>query len=198
MKKNEYENDFIMCIYRGRHKAYEPFVVIMVLVMIFFPLIGIPAFVLFEVSYRVGVALSVGVIPLVCVVLFIIKNIIIKRFVKIKNINEKIDIVELHEDELEQFKDETVFVFQYSEYMKKVLYNWLKSLSALKDDRLRMYKVYWNNGGSADLAICQNDLVVSEEKRNQYENETRHLVRLEDMENGKVVNVKLISRIMRE
>lgn len=122
-----------MCIYRGRHKAYEPFVVIMVLVMIFFPIIGIP-----------------------------------------------------------------VFVFRYSEYMKKVLLNWLMSLSALKDDRLRMYKVYWNNGGSANLAIRQNDLVVSEQKRNQYENETRHLVRLEDMENGKVVNAKLISRIMRE
>ncbi|MEE1078059.1 MAG: hypothetical protein UIC64_03290 [Agathobacter sp.] len=61
-----------------------------------------------------------------------------------------------------------------------------------------MYKVYWNNGGSANLAIRQNDLVVSEQKRNQYENETRHLVRLEDMENGKVVNAKLISRIMRE
>ena len=108
------------------------------------------------------------------------------------------DIVELHGEEPETLKDETVFIFPYSEYMEKILYNWFKSLSALKDDRLRMYKVFFDNKESANLAIREKDLFISEANRNQYESETWCLIQLKDMEHGKVVNVKLVSRAIQK
>lgn len=122
---------------------------------------------------------------------------IINRFNKVKD-KEKIDIEELHGDEPEVWKEETVFLFPYSEYMETVLYNWLKSLSILKDDKLKMYKLFLDHQKSVYLAICEKDLMISEENRHQYESETCTLIRLEDMCNGRVVNAKLISRILRE
>ena len=198
MGKNEYENNFIMGIYRKRHKLYEPLVLIPVIAIVFLPIVGIPIFVVLDFHFFLSVLLFMAPIPLVCGILLIIKNIKIKSFIKVKDINGKVDIAELHGGELETLKDETVFIFPYSEYMEKILYNWFKSLSALKDDRLRMYKVFFDNKESANLAIRENDLFISEANRNQYESETWCLIQLKDMDNGKVVNVKLVSRTIQE
>lgn len=81
--------------------------------------------------------------PLLCVcgILYIRRNLIIKKFMKEKNLYDKIEKVYIKtKEEFEELSAYKTFLFAYqSEYMINFLYNWINSCNAIKDNKLKMY-----------------------------------------------------------
>ncbi len=198
----------ILSIYRGRHKSNDKVILIPFLSGLFFTLIVAPIlFVVLDWSYILRLAIVIIPMPLIIGILLLRKKIIVNNFLKVKEVNDRVEMVELSSDEIEAFQSEKVFMFVYSEYMVKFVYNWFLDLSVIKGDRVRMYKIRYEPGinqfgiydqGKTFLGIRESDLSITDENREKYEKETKFSILLSDMVSGQVVNVKLYSRITKE
>lgn len=193
---NRQEESFILAIHSKRHNINEMVLVLPFILVILFAIIGAPIIIaLCELSVLKGLLLILG--PIICVLLFYIirKRIIINNFIKVKDTSDRIELSVTQSDEFEAGVDGRVFMFGYSEYMEKVLYNWFSSLNVIGSDKLKMHKVIYNNGAPVYLAVCEAELNIPEESKDKFEAETATCLLLSDMENGKVVNVKLCARL---
>lgn len=205
---NKHVNQMILSIYRGRHKSNDKVILIPFLSGLFFTLIVAPIlFVVLDWSYILRLAIVIIPMPLIIGILLLRKKIIVNNFLKVKEVNDRVEMVELSSDEIEAFQSEKVFMFVYSEYMVKFVYNWFLDLSVIKGDRVRMYKIRYEPGinqfgiydqGKTFLGIRESDLSITDENREKYEKETKFSILLSDMVSGQVVNVKLYSRITKE
>ncbi len=197
MKKNiRNEESFIFAIYNERHNVNELLLALPFILVIFYSIIGVPIIrVMCDIQLVFLPLLLLG--PIICVLAFYLirKKIIINKFIKVKDISGKVEVTYIQSENLEKTANGKVFVFEYSEYMKVILYNWLLSLNVLKNGKLKMNKVIYDDYAPVRLAVCESDLDIPEEAKERYEKETRNLILLADMVNGKVVNQKLYSGI---
>lgn len=197
MKKNvRKEESFILAIYNMRHNVNEVVLALPVIIVIFILLIGAPIIiVLCELTFISGLFLCLGPILAALIFYTVRKKIIMNSFIRIKDVKDCVDFKEIRPDELETFDKSKVLMFGYSEYMKVVLYNWFMGLNVIGSGKLKMYKVFYDNYALSYLAVSETDLLISEEDKVNYEKETTNIVRLSDMLDGKIVNVKLYSRL---
>lgn len=197
MKKNiRNEESFIFAIYNERHNVNELLLALPFILVIFYSIIGVPIIrVMCDIQLVFLPLLLFG--PIICVLAFYLirKKIIINKFIKVKDISGKVEETYIQSENLEKTANGKVFVFEYSEYMKVILYNWLLSLNVLKNGKLKMNKVIYDDYAPVCLAVCESDLDIPEEAKERYEKETRKLILLAYMVNGKVVNQKLYSGI---
>ena len=198
MKKDVREREsFIFAIYNKRHDVNEILLAVPLIFVIFFLMIGVPIImVLCELPLVWLPVLIFGPILCVTAFYFIRKKIIMNGFVKIRDISDRVELISVQSDEFENSASGKVFMFGYSEYMEVVLYNWFLSLNVIGNGKLRIYKVFYDNCASTYLAVREDELNIPEASREEYEKETRMCLLLSDMENGKVVNVKLYARLI--
>lgn len=198
MKKDVHEEEsFIFAIYNKRHNVNEVLLAVPLIFAIFFLMIGVPIImVLCELLLVWIPVLIFGPILGVTAFYFIRKKIIMNGFVKIRDISDKVDLISVQSDEFESSASGKVFMFGYSEHMEVILYNWFLSLNVIGDGKLRMYKVFYDNCAATYLSVREDELNIPEAFREEYEKETGICLLLSDMENGKVVNVKLYGRLI--
>lgn len=190
------EKSFVYSVYKVRHHSKDIFIALPIIIAIFFPCLVAPFIIAFcEPPVIVDFLLIVGPILLACLYYAIRKTVVMKWFYKVKDINGRVDITEIPYHTFEASDPGKVYMFSASENMDKILYNWLLGLNVLPNDRLKIYKVFIDNYAPIYYGIRETDLNITEESRINYEKETKNLLLLSDMENGKVVNVKLYSRI---
>lgn len=196
MKKNEYENKFIMSIYRIRHKSNDMVIVIPFIAALLITIIVAPILTVLEISTVIKVLAFVVPLPLVTGIMLLRKKNIIDNFVKIKEVDDLITMVELDGDNLGNMVNEKVHIFDYSEYMVKIIYNWFKALKAIGDNKITMYKISYAQSGNTFLGLKEADLILSDDNREQYEHETEMDALLEDVIEGRIVQKKIIARVL--
>lgn len=107
-------------------------------------------------------------IPLVSIVLYIRKLVIVKSFITEKDVGDKVEI-------------ESV---SGTEFAAKV-----------GNNRLKMYRVYYDKPNLVYLGIAESDLNIPEEKRDKYVRETWNWIHFSDLWNGKAINMKYAARV---
>lgn len=190
------EESLIFAIYNKRHNTNEIVLALPFILVLLFVIIGVPILVaVCNLSYRWIPLLIFG--PLLCVTAFygIRKKIIIDGFIRIKDISDRVEIAETQADDLKASAEGRVLLFAYSEYMKTILYNWFSSLNVIGNGKLKLYHVFYDNYTLAYLAICEAELHIPEESRENYEKETRMCLQMSDTLHGKIVNEKLYARV---
>lgn len=199
MKKDECRKraeHFITRIYFTRYDTNEVLFAIPLIVAILFSIIGAPIIiVLCELSLLWSLILIFAPVGCTLFLYFARKWIVIKSFTKIKDVSDRIEVTDMKSDDFEAMVSGKVFMLEYSEYMKVILYNWFFSLNVTRDGKLKMYKVTYDDAALVYLGVCESDLDISEEAKAEYEKETFPCIQLSDMENGKVVNVLLYARL---
>lgn len=197
MKKDiQYEEQFIFAIDRIRRNVKEILLIAPLSGTLLFALIGAPIIVAWcEVPIWSYPLLVTGPVVLATLFLIIRKKIIMTRFIRIGDVSDAVEMIEILSSDLENFEDGDIFMFKYSEYMVKIVYNWLYSLGVTWDGKLKMYKVFYDNHAPIYLAIRASDLVISDDVLDRYKEEARICLRLSDMAKGKAVNVKIYERV---
>lgn len=197
MKKDvRREESFIFAIYNKRHRVNEIVLILPFALALLFSLIGAPIIMVYRnLSVPLSMLLFVGPIIIVLFFYLVRKKIIINNFVKIKDTSDRIELTEIRSDVFEAAVIGKVFMFPYSEYMETILYNWFSSMNVLGAGKLKMHKVFYDNYAPVYLAVCEADLNIPEEYKDNYEKETGTCLILSDMLHGKTVNEKIYSRL---
>lgn len=197
MKKiTKNEESFVFAIHNKRHDTNEILLALPFILALGFAIIGAPIiYALCDLALLWLPVLIAG--PFVCFLIFyfIRKKIVFNGFFKVWDVSDKVELTEIQSDALEAADSGKVFMFPYSESMKVILYNWFCSMNVTKEGKLKMYKVFYDNYAPVYLAVCEKDLNISDEDRQNFAKETVNCLRLSDMINGKVVNTKLYSRL---
>lgn len=199
MQNHKDENSFIMAIYGKRHKSNDWVIAVPFILALTITLIGAPILCVLDVPVAVKVLAFACPLPIVITALLIRKIIIINDFVKIKDTSSYVNLIDAQSTEFQKEQtEEKIFMFGYSEYMVKVVYNWFASLGVIPEGQepVTMYKVIYSPSGITYLGVKEEDLAVSDANRKQYETETEHCTLMEDIVDGKIVNVRVISRII--
>lgn len=200
MKKNvRYEESFIFSIDRKRRHVNEMVVCITFILAFAWALIGAPIIiVLCDVPVWSYPIQFVGPIVLATLILVIRKRIIMTRFIRIDDVRDRVDLTEIQSSELETIANGKVFMFASTDYMVKVLYNWLYTMGVVGDDKLKMYKVFFDNHAPIYLAIREADLVIPADVVDRFKEETAMCLQLSDMVGGKAVDIKVCERVTSE
>ena len=197
--KDQYEKNYMMSVYRMRHNTNELLLVVPFILGLAYLMFGIPvAVAIFEIPFVEG--LFIFAVPVILIYAFyaIRLKIIYGGFIKVKDVADKVDITEIESCELPGLSGGDVLIFTYSELMVQVLYNWFSSMGAVDEGKLHLYKVHYDNYGPVNIAVREEDLLITDDNRAQYKKETRDCIHFSDMSGSKVVNVKLYSRITQE
>lgn len=199
MKPSKYEDNFIMGIYRTRHKFNDVIILIPIIASLLYTILIAPILItLCDIPWPKSIYMIVVPFPLVAVILKIRKDIITQRFIKEKDVSKKVEVCDIVCNAMEEWEGEKVLMFAFSEQMVVTLFNWLDGIGAIRDERLVMYKVEYSYSQIKYIAIRENDLSITDENRGQYELESKDCLRMEDIWKGKAVDTKLVSRIVRE
>ncbi len=201
MKKDvRYEEQFIFSIDRMRRHVNDFVMIIPFVLAILFTIIGAPIIiVLCNIPIWACPILIIVPIPLVALIFLIRKRIIINRFLSVTDVSNKVDLTDIQSTDLEALADDEIFMFKCSDYMVKVLYNWLYSMGVIKDTKLHLYKVFYDNHAPQYLAIRKADLTIPAEVMDRFNEETFMCLHLSDMTpNGKSVNVKVYERVTKK
>lgn len=187
MSKNKYENDFIMGIYRKRHKHNDIIILIPILAGLIFALIVAPILIaVCDFSLATDILMIVVPLPVICAVMYLRKVVIINKFIKERNVEDKIEIHKISCDDLRKWQDEKVLVFAYSPLMATVIYNWLKNLKVVGSSRVCMYIIEYTFQEINYLGIREKDLDINGENHTRYEYESKDCILLSDIWNGKI------------
>ena len=186
MKKDVcYEETFILSIDRKRRHVNEMVLCIPLILVFAWALIGAPIIIgLCDVPVWSYPIQFVGPIVLATLILIIRKRIIITRFIRIDDVRDRVDLTEIQSSELETIADGKVFMFASTDYMVKVLYNWLYTMGAVGDDKLKIYKVFFDNYAPVYLAIREADLVIPADVVDRFKEETAMCLQFSDMVGG--------------
>lgn len=185
-----------MGIYRNRHKYNDAVILVPFIAALIFSLIICPILiVVLELPPLKSVLMVFVPIPLVSIVLYIRKLVIVKSFITEKDVGDKVEIESVSGTEFAAKGDETALMFEYSELMITVVYNWLRDFAKVGNNRLKMYRVYYDKPNLVYLGIAESDLNIPEEKRDKYVRETWNCIHFSDLWNGKVVNMKYAARV---
>lgn len=198
MKKDVWcEEQFIFSIDRMRRHVNDLVMIIPFVLAILFTIIGAPIIiVLCNVPIWACPILIIVPIPLVALIFLIRKRIIINRFLSVTDVSNKVDLTDIQSTDLEALADDEIFMFRCSDYMVEILYNWLYSMGVIKDTKLHLYKVFYDNHAPQYLAIRKADLTIPAEAMDRFNEETFMCLRLSDMTpNGRSVNVKVYERV---
>ncbi len=201
MKKDvQYEENFIFTIDRHRRHVKEIFLWGPLTLALLYFLIGAPVIIaLCDVPVWSYPILPSGPLAVVSLVLFIRKRIIMTHFIKIKDISDKVELIELQLSDFEKYKDEEIFMFKNSDYMMKILYNWLYSIGIKGDGKLKIYKVFIDNYAPTYLSIRESDLIIPPESMEMFKQESRKMLHYSDLSpQGKAVNVNVYERVTRK
>ncbi len=197
MKKNvRNEESFICAIHNKRHNTNEVLLLLPLVLSIFYTLIGAP--IILVLCSVPGYAIPLVVIcPLLFSTLFLVirKRIVINSFIKTKDVSDKVEIIKAYSDDFGNDTNERTFVFEDSEYMVTILYNWFNYLHAIGTEKLKIYRIIYDDYKPSLLAVCKDDLIITDENRDSFEKETEHCILLSDIVNGHIVRDKLYSRI---
>lgn len=214
MQNHKDENSFIMAIYGKRHKSNDWVIAVPFILALTITLIGAPILCVLDVPVAVKVLAFACPLPIVITALLIRKIIIINDFVKIKDTSSYVNLIDAQSTEFRQgmeFRstdmrgfepseqtEDRIFMFGYSEYMVKVVYNWFASIGVIPrgPEPFTMYKITYSPSGITYLGVKEADLAFSDANRKQYETETEHCTLMEDIVDGKIVNARVISRII--
>lgn len=179
-KESVYHN--IMTIYNWRHRKTE-FTLAIIYALTFILSILIPPFIVVFNNMNLLYLFPFCILPnlILFIILYIRKMIIIKHvFLKIKNVNEQIEFIDIYSKEY--FNDEKVFIFKYTtDLIILFLYNWFNSLNVLKNRKLNLYRFKFKESDVVYLGIRTSDLNITEEKKNQFLFETKECILLKNM-----------------
>ena len=196
-KLSKNESSLIFSIYNTRHNVNEVLLILPWLIAVAFTLIGAPIIaVLCDLPILWNIALFLGPLILATAFLFLRKKIIFTRFLKEKNIENKVEISACTSDMYAANDGDRVLVFENSENMPLILYNWFNGLGVLKGEVLKLCRLLYDNRAVNYIAVSLDDLKISEEISNEFEKETAKRIRLSDIdEMGRIVNVSVYSRM---
>lgn len=190
MKKlSKNEASLIFSIHSIRHNTNEKLLALPLLLAFAFTLIGAPIItVLCDLPLGWDITLFLGPIVLATLALLIRKKLIFDHFLRVKDIDDKVTI-ELCPSSMFESKDtDSVLMFENSENMPLIVYNWFDTLGVLKDQTLHMGRMIYDNHVNSYLAVDINDLLISEENSAEFNAETAHCIRLSDVdEMGRIV-----------
>lgn len=190
------EESLIFNIYNNRHQTNEIVTALPFILALAFSIIGAPIILAaFDLPFFMYPVLILGPIFLVLIFYLIRKKIIFDGFLKIRDISDRVELTDIQSHVFEAEVKGKVFMFPFSEYMEVILYNWFYSLNVIQGEKLKMYKVFYDNYAPTYLAVCEADIFISEESKEKYEKETCKCLLLSDMMNGKAVNVKIYERV---
>lgn len=177
MKKTDYENNFIMGIYRSRHKYNDLIILIPFIAAFAFPIIIAPILIAVnDIALIPSIAMIVLPIPIVAAFLYIRRNRIVRAFLKETDISDKVEIRDIPINDINEWQGEKYYPFLYSEKMVAAIYNWLNDLSVIEGDRVVLYKTDLLYSGGTYIILREKDLNITDENREQYEKESALLL----------------------
>lgn len=190
------ENDFIMSIYGMRHKYNGVVILIPCIGTLVFSLIAAPVIIaVCDTGLILSILMIVVPLPLVAGILLIRKLIIVKRFIKEKDVADKVIIHKKACNVIDEWKEERVLFFTYSENMVTLIYNWMASLGVIPDNRLTLYQIEYTFPNITYLGIRENELNLTRENREKYIFETKNCITADDIWNGKIAVSRVASRL---
>lgn len=191
------EASFVFSIHRLRHNTNEILLILPWVLGLFFSLLGVPFIAVFC-NLPFGWAAVLFLVPLLVptLILLIRRRIIINHFLIETNVEDKIEIKQCASNMYAVDDPDRVFMFGYSENMPVIIYNWFESLGVLMDSRLKITRVSYNKRSINYIAVDMDDLRVSKENIERFENETANSIRFSDIdEEGRLTNIRFCARV---
>lgn len=196
-KLSSNEASSVFSIYNTRHNTKEVLLILPWCVGLLFSLIGVPIIsVCCELPLVWDITLFMGLMVLPTLILLLRRKLIFKHFFKETNIEDKVEISYCASELFAVNDADRVFMFPNSTNEPLIIYNWFNGLGILKDGKLKMTALVYDNRASNFLAVDMDDLYISDDVSASFEKETAQSLRFSDVdEHGRIVNVRLYARV---